>query len=62
MSSMISRLLQDEQGATAIEYGLLCALIAIAIMGSLTSVADSTLTMWMKVSKNTLDATTSKVP
>ncbi len=30
MTTIISRLLQDEQGATAIEYGLLCALIAIA--------------------------------
>ena len=56
MSSMISRLLQDEQGATAIEYGLICALLALAIMSALHSFADSTLTMWMYVSSEALDA------
>ncbi|ARU16412.1 Flp family type IVb pilin [Croceicoccus marinus] len=56
MTTMISRLLQDEQGATAIEYGLLCALIAIATLGALQSFAGSTITMWMRVSSETLDA------
>ncbi|QNE06162.1 Flp family type IVb pilin [Croceicoccus marinus] len=56
MTTMISRLLQDEQGATAIEYGLICALLAIAALAGLQSFAGSTITMWMKVSSETLDA------
>ena len=58
MTTTIQRLLQDEQGATAIEYGLLCALIAIAILSSLQAFAGSTLTMWMGISSKTLDAQT----
>ncbi len=61
MTTIISRLLHDEQGATAIEYGLICALIALAIMTALQSFADSTLTMWMYVSSEALDAQVSAV-
>jgi pilus assembly protein Flp/PilA len=32
MSKLFARLLKDESGATAIEYGLIAALIALAIM------------------------------
>ena len=32
MSKLISRFYKDESGATAIEYGLIAALIALAIM------------------------------
>ncbi|MGV2496130.1 Flp family type IVb pilin [Pelagerythrobacter aerophilus] len=31
----INKLLRDEQGATAIEYGLIAALIAVAAMGAM---------------------------
>ena len=41
MLSIIKKLLTDNSGATAIEYGLLVAFIAIAIMASLTSVGHS---------------------
>ena len=34
--SLFVRLLKDESGATAIEYGLIAALIAVAIIGALT--------------------------
>jgi pilus assembly protein Flp/PilA len=33
---MITKFLRDEQGATAIEYGLIAALIAVVIIGALT--------------------------
>jgi pilus assembly protein Flp/PilA len=33
MQTLVSRFLKDESGATAIEYGLISALIAIAIIG-----------------------------
>lgn len=32
MSKLFARFLKDESGATAIEYGLIAALIALAIM------------------------------
>ncbi|MBA3447944.1 MAG: Flp family type IVb pilin [Pseudaminobacter sp.] len=32
MSNIIARFVKDESGATAIEYGLIAALIALAIM------------------------------
>jgi pilus assembly protein Flp/PilA len=42
-----NKLLRDEQGATAIEYGLIAALIAVAAitaMGSLGNQLDATFT------------------
>ena len=38
MARFIGTLLQDESGATAIEYGLIAALIAVAIIASVTAV------------------------
>ena len=32
MSKLVARFVKDESGATAIEYGLIAALIALAIM------------------------------
>jgi pilus assembly protein Flp/PilA len=37
-NSMIGRFLRDESGATAIEYGLIAALIAIVIILSLIAI------------------------
>jgi pilus assembly protein Flp/PilA len=41
MNSFISRFLGNESGATAIEYGLIAALIAVAIIVAVTSVGTS---------------------
>ena len=38
---MIRKFLKDESGATAIEYGLIAALVAVACIVALTSVDDS---------------------
>ena len=38
MSKFISRFVGDESGATAIEYGLIAALIAVVIIGAVTLV------------------------
>ena len=38
---LLVSLLKDESGATAIEYGLLVALIAIALITSLTSTGNA---------------------
>jgi pilus assembly protein Flp/PilA len=38
MKKMISRFMHDEDGATAIEYGLIAALIAVAIITAVKAV------------------------
>jgi pilus assembly protein Flp/PilA len=40
MSRFVTRFLKDESGATAIEYGLIAALIAVVIIGAVTSVGS----------------------
>nr|WP_314526177.1 Flp family type IVb pilin [uncultured Brevundimonas sp.] len=41
MRRLIGRFLCDENGATAIEYGLICGLIFLAIMGSIGLMANA---------------------
>jgi pilus assembly protein Flp/PilA len=41
MSKFTARFLKDEFGATAIEYGLIAALIAIVIIGAVTAVGSN---------------------
>jgi pilus assembly protein Flp/PilA len=36
MNNLFSRFVADESGATAIEYGLIAALISVAIIGAIT--------------------------
>ncbi len=36
MTKFVTRFLKDESGATAIEYGLIAALIAVVIAGAVT--------------------------
>jgi pilus assembly protein Flp/PilA len=43
---------RDERGATAIEYGLIVALIVIAIIGSMESVANENTGLWANVRTN----------
>ena len=39
----------DKRGATAIEYGLICALIVVAAMGGFTALGGSSSTGWGKL-------------
>jgi pilus assembly protein Flp/PilA len=41
MYAALARLLKDEQGATAIEYGLIAALIAVAAVSVMTTVGHN---------------------
>lgn len=41
MSKLITRFVKDESGATAIEYGLIAALISVAIITILTTVGQN---------------------
>ena len=54
----IRRLLGDRKGGTAIEYGLIAALIVIAMIASLQGVANTTTGMWGDI-KNKVAAVTS---
>lgn len=41
MLAMLRRFAADESGATAIEYGLICALIALAILAVLNTTGEA---------------------
>ena len=41
MTTILNRFRRDESGATAIEYGLIAALIAVALIGVLTTMGGS---------------------
>ena len=41
MRRFIARFLRDDDGATAIEYGLICALIFLAIVGSISALGNT---------------------
>jgi pilus assembly protein Flp/PilA len=50
MSSIFSHFVRDESGATAIEYGLIAALIAVVIIGAVTVVGTGLSTTFTTVS------------
>ena len=50
--TFFKRLLRDNRGGTAIEYGLIVALVVIAILASLQSVADENTGLWAVVTSN----------
>ena len=41
MQNFVTRFVKDESGATAIEYGLIAALIAVGIIGAATKLGGS---------------------
>ena len=41
MTAFVKRLMADESGATAIEYGLIVALIAVVIIGAVTTLGTN---------------------
>lgn len=50
MKNFVSRFAQDESGATAIEYGLIAALIGVAIVGAASAVGTDLKTLFGDVS------------
>ena len=50
MFGNIKALLKDESGATAIEYGLIAALVSVAAISALTAMGSSLRTMFNTVS------------
>ena len=48
----IRKMLKNEKGATAIEYGLIAALIAVAAIGAMTSLGSNLTNTFNSVSDN----------
>lgn len=57
MSKFVTRFLNDESGATAIEYGLIAALIAVVLVGALQAVGTSLGGAFDKISTEVSNAT-----
>lgn len=53
----LRRLTRDARGATAVEYGLIVALIVIAIVGAVKEVANQNTGLWAVVSNNVTNST-----
>ena len=56
MSKFIARFLKDESGATAIEYGLIVALIAFVIIGAVTAIGGTLNTTFTTIDTKLQDA------
>ena len=52
----LGKLLRDTRGATAIEYGLIVALIVIAMMAALQGVANENTGLWAVVKQKVTSA------
>ena len=57
MQNLVTRFIKDESGATAIEYGLIAALIAVALIAGATQLGDSIDTKFKDVSTTLNGAT-----
>lgn len=56
MKRLISALIHDQKGASAIEYGLICSLIVLAMLTALQGFAAENKNTWDKVSSATQTA------
>ncbi len=52
MTNLFARFVSDESGATAIEYGLIAALISVAIISAATTLGTNISTTFNKVAAN----------
>ncbi len=50
--NILKKVRKDESGATAIEYGLIAALVSVAAIGALTAMGNSLETMFQAVSNS----------
>ena len=56
LKAAANNFINDESGATAIEYGLIAALIAVAIIGAVTSLGGQTSTTFNAVADGMANA------
>ena len=52
MKNLFSRFVSDESGVTAIEYGLIAALIAVVIIGAVSTVGTNLSTTFSSVANS----------
>ncbi len=56
MLAVLSKLMRDESGATAIEYGLIAALISVVIIAAITAVGTQLSTTFNTISTDLSNA------
>ena len=49
MRNLIKRIASDISGATAVEYGLILAMIFLAMLAAIQNFGNQTISMWTKV-------------
>jgi len=49
MKNLFKRFIKDESGATAIEYGLIAALVAVALIGAMQFVTEGLTTAFTNI-------------
>ena len=49
LGTFLNALREDERGTSAVELGLICALIVLAMLSALQGVAGETIAMWTRV-------------
>lgn len=54
--SLMKKFIQDESGATAVEYGLIAGLIAVAIIAALTALGGDISNLFNEISAKIKDA------
>jgi pilus assembly protein Flp/PilA len=52
MCLSLKKFVRDESGATAVEYGLIASLIAVVIIGAVTTVGNKLTTTFSEVAGN----------
>jgi pilus assembly protein Flp/PilA len=57
MAKLFARLRRDQSGATAIEYGLIAALIAVVIIGGLSAIGTNLNTAFASVATSVVTPT-----
>ncbi len=50
MTHLLAKIASDETGATAVEYGLILALIFLAMLGGVQTLGQQALNMWNNTS------------
>ena len=56
MRTLFQTLRSDESGATAVEYGLILALVFLTMVGAVTTVGTESIRMWDSVSEEVQSA------
>lgn len=55
MRVLFRQIFKCERGATVIEYGLICALIVLAIMGGIVGTGNSAYSLWTNVANKVVN-------